>query len=463
MDYDYEKNKDAKTGNDNGWRMGPEPSASNINHEEQASSYAESATSGFTVQSDWQTNQSEEPNGQNANDYYHRNWQNNSAPFEAVPSQEPPKKSHRGLITFLAILGGVLVLTFGTMAGMGLYSYYSNTNFNQDAGTGGNNVNVKLPIAETPEFVPAKENEPLSVREIAEKVKPSVVGIIMQLQNGTGMASGVIITEDGYILTNAHVVEGAQVMTVVLDNEEKTQYTAKLVGIDAATELAVIKIDATGLPVAELGDSNAVAVGDQIVAIGNPGGLQFQNTVTGGFVSAINREMMLDDGRALTLIQHEAAINTGNSGGALVNMYGQVIGINSVKYAPDYYEGLGFAVPMATAKPVVEQIIAQGYVSGRPLLGITGQNVTQSMYFTSGLPMGVYVVSVSGDSDAYKKGIREGDIITGVGETKITSMEELNAQKGKYKAGDTMDLTIYRNGKEFKVSVQLSEAGPIKQ
>lgn len=373
--------------------------------------------------------------------------------------QQPPKKK-TGLMVFLAIAGCVLLLSLIGLAAAGVYSYITRDDRGVAAGETIYSGEEHLQISDTPDFSPTQSGAQLSVREIAEKVKPSVVGIIVQLQNGTGAASGIIVSADGYILTNAHVVDGAQLMTVVLDNEEKTQYTAKLVGVDEATELAVIKVDAEGLTPAEFGDSDALAAGDQVVAIGNPGGLQFQNTITVGWISAINREMTLDDGRELTLIQHDAAINTGNSGGALVNMYGQVVGINSIKYAPSYYEGLGFAIPIAAAKPVVDQLIAQGYVSGRPQLGITGYNVTERMALASNLPTGVFVASVNEDSDVYAKGLREGDIIIGVGDVRITNMDELNAQKSKLSAGDSIVLRVYRNGQELTIEAILSEAVP---
>lgn len=369
------------------------------------------------------------------------------------PAPQPPKKKHnRGLMVFLIVVIAVVVLTLGTFAVTGIVNFAQNGAF--DIQTQSDEKDTpKLEQQTTPTPQSSKEGEELTVREVAEKLKPSVVGIVSE----TGVGTGVVMTEDGYIITNAHVVEGSSNLTVYLDDEQKTQYPAKIVGLDTQTDVAVIKAEATGLTAAEFGDSDALAAGDQVVAIGNPGGLTLQNSVTVGYVSAVNRSMTTEDGIVTNLIQTDAAINPGNSGGALINMYGQVIGINSSKITATDYEGLGFAIPINTVKDVVDELIAHGYVSGRPKLGITGRDVSQLMMMANGLPQGVLIVSVEEDSDAYAKGIRAGDVITGFGETKIDSMTTLNAEKEKYKAGDTVALTIYRDGQEYTVNVTLSE------
>lgn len=369
------------------------------------------------------------------------------------PAPQPPKKKHnRGLMVFLIVVIAVVVLTLGTFAVTGIVNFAQNGAF--DIQTQSDEKDTpKLEQQTTPTPQSSKEGEELTVREVAEKLKPSVVGIVSE----TGVGTGVVMTEDGYIITNAHVVEGSSNLTVYLDDEQKTQYPAKIVGLDTQTDVAVIKAEATGLTAAEFGDSDALAAGDQVVAIGNPGGLTLQNSVTVGYVSAVNRSMTTEDGIVTNLIQTDAAINPGNSGGALINMYGQVIGINSSKITATDYEGLGFAIPINTVKDVVDELIAHGYVSGRPKLGITGRDVSQLMMMANGLPQGVLIVSVEEDSDAYAKGIRAGDVITGFGETKIDSMTTLNAEKEKYKAGDTVALTVYRDGQEYTVNVTLSE------
>ena len=370
-----------------------------------------------------------------------------------APAPQPPKKKHnRGLMVFLIVVIAVVVLTLGTFAVTGIVNFAQNGAF--DIQTQSDEKDTpKLEQQTTPTPQSSKEGEELTVREVAEKLKPSVVGIVSE----TGVGTGVVMTEDGYIITNAHVVEGSSNLTVYLDDEQKTQYPAKIVGLDTQTDVAVIKAEATGLTAAEFGDSDALAAGDQVVAIGNPGGLTLQNSVTVGYVSAVNRSMTTEDGIVTNLIQTDAAINPGNSGGALINMYGQVIGINSSKITATDYEGLGFAIPINTVKDVVDELIAHGYVSGRPKLGITGRDVNQLMMMANGLPQGVLIVSVEEDSDAYAKGIRAGDVITGFGETKIDSMTTLNAEKEKYKAGDTVALTVYRDGQEYTVNVTLSE------
>lgn len=370
-----------------------------------------------------------------------------------APAPQSPKKKHnRGLMVFLIVVIAVVVLTLGTFAVTGIVNFAQNGAF--DIQTQSDEKDTpKLEQQTTPTPQSSKEGEELTVREVAEKLKPSVVGIVSE----TGVGTGVVMTEDGYIITNAHVVEGSSNLTVYLDDEQKTQYPAKIVGLDTQTDVAVIKAEATGLTAAEFGDSDALAAGDQVVAIGNPGGLTLQNSVTVGYVSAVNRSMTTEDGIVTNLIQTDAAINPGNSGGALINMYGQVIGINSSKITATDYEGLGFAIPINTVKDVVDESIAHGYVSGRPKLGITGRDVSQLMMMANGLPQGVLIVSVEEDSDAYAKGIRAGDVITGFGETKIDSMTTLNAEKEKYKAGDTVALTVYRDGQEYTVNVTLSE------
>ncbi len=369
------------------------------------------------------------------------------------PAPKPPKKKHnRGLMVFLIVVLSVVVLTLGTFAVTGIVNFVQNGAF--DIQTQSDEKDTpKLEQQTTPEPQSSKEGEELTVREVAEKLKPSVVGIVSE----SGVGTGVVMTEDGYIITNAHVVEGSTELTVYLDDEQKTQYPAKIIGLDTQTDVAVIKAEAEGLTAAEFGDSDALAAGDQVVAIGNPGGLTLQNSVTVGYVSAVNRSMTTEDGIVTKLIQTDAAINPGNSGGALINMYGQVIGINSSKITATDYEGLGFAIPINTVKDVVDELIAHGYVSGRPKLGITGRDVSQLMMMANGLPQGVLIVSVEEDSDAYAKGVRAGDVITGFGGVKVNGMSALNAEKEKYKAGDTVPLTVYRDGQEYTVNVTLSE------
>ena len=308
---------------------------------------------------------------------------------------------------------------------------------------------------------------------IAKKVQPSVVGIKVeysvnsffnQSSTATASGSGVIISEDGYILTNNHIVNTssdssyyevskANSVKVYLYGDS-TAYDATIVGTDSLTDLAVIKIDKTGLPAAELGNSDSVEVGSFAMAIGNPLGLD--NSVTLGTVSAVNREVTDSDGKKFTLIQTDAAINSGNSGGALVNSYGQVIGINTLKLSGDGVEGIGFAIPINSTKDVREQLIQYGKVK-RPYIGIGGINVDEAKSKYYNLPVGVYVQSVEDISSAQKAGIKVGDVITAIDGTTITTMDELNNIKYSHSIGDTVTLKLVREGNEMEVSLTLSE------
>ena len=208
-----------------------------------------------------------------------------------------------------------------------------------------------------------EEKDALSLQEIYQKMNPSVVSIVSTLRSGTATGTGIIMSENGYIITTHHVIEGAYQLAVLTYDD--TQYTAELIGSDAISDLAVLKIEAEGLTAAEFGDSDALRVGDSVVAIGDPLGIQLRGTMTNGIISAINRDLTVED-RKMTLIQTNAALNNGNSGGPLINCYGQVIGINTMKMSSYYssasVEGLGFAIPVSVAKPIIDELIENGYV-----------------------------------------------------------------------------------------------------
>lgn len=309
---------------------------------------------------------------------------------------------------------------------------------------------------------------------VANKVQPSIVGIkveytvnsIFMQQQGTASAegSGIIITEDGYILTNNHVINSsssssfyeigeASKVTVYLHNDT-TEYEAKVVGTDEQTDLAVIKIEKTGLTAAELGDSDAVQVGEFSMAIGNPLGMQ--SSVTGGMISAVNREVTDSDGKTFTLIQTDAAINSGNSGGALVNSQGQVIGINTLKVAATGVEGMGFAIPINSAKPIYDQLIQYNKVK-RPYIGIAGRDLDEKTAQRNNLVVGIYVASVDEFSAAEKAGIKPGDVIVKADGKEIKTMNELNEIKNKHNIGDEMTVTVNRHGKEKELTITLQE------
>ena len=272
-----------------------------------------------------------------------------------------------------------------------------------------------------------------------------------------------------YIITNAHVIYDteseyqmgkATSVKVVMGENHDEEYEAQIVGYDIQTDLAVLKIDAEGLTPAEFGNSDDLKVGELVVAIGNPLGFELYGTTTCGIVSAKNREVQLED-RTMTLIQTDAAINSGNSGGMLLNAYGQVIGINSMKMSSSYgeasVEGLGFAIPISDAEEIIMSLIQNGYVTGRPLLGISGATITAEQAKFNNLPQGVYVYSASDNSTA---DLQKGDVITAIDGVEITSMDELNEQKNKHKAGESVTLTICRNGENMQVQVTLLESKP---
>ena len=312
----------------------------------------------------------------------------------------------------------------------------------------------------------------LSLNEIAEKVIPSVVciqnyqktnqgyyfGAADETEEDAGEGSGIIATEDGYIITNAHVVDGADSLKVVL--YDGSTYEATLVGSDNVTDLAVIKIEATNLVPATFGSSEDLKVADQVMAIGNPGGLQFSSSVTVGYVSALNRTITTEDGYTMECIQTDAAINPGNSGGALVNKYGQVVGINSSKIAATGYEGLGFAIPIDTAQSVVSSLKEYGYVKDRAVLGITGQYVDSMTARFYGYPSGgMYVASVTNPSVS-QAGITQGCMITKIDDVTVDSQTAITAYLTSKKAGDTVTLEVY-NGlsqQTFTAEVTLAES-----
>lgn len=312
------------------------------------------------------------------------------------------------------------------------------------------------------------------VTQIAKQVGPSVVGIRMtyvdpevsffgQQGGSTSEGSGIIVSQDGYIMTNYHVVQYADPKnglnndtTLEVFLPDKRQAKGKFVGGDSKNDLAVVKIDLNNLPAAELGDSSQLEVGELAVAIGNPLGMEFAGSVTVGVISALNRTIDTE-GQSLKLIQTDAAINPGNSGGALVNSQGQVIGINSAKIASQGVEGLGFAIPVNDAKPIIDQLIMFGYVKGRPFIGLTGREITQVLSQQYDIPIGIYVVDIADGSGAANAGIKKGDILISLAGKDIKSLKDLDNVKMSYKAGDTVKAVVSRNGQKLELSLTFSE------
>ena len=299
----------------------------------------------------------------------------------------------------------------------------------------------------------------LSLQKIYSRNIDSVVSITSTGQGTTATGTGVILTEDGYIVTNCHVVENGISITAQLTDGRTLP--AMLVGADSVSDLAVLHIDTTGLTPAQFGDSDSLRVGDTVVAIGDPLGVKFRGTYTDGIISGIGRDMDMD-GRTMTLIQTNAALNSGNSGGPLINCYGQVIGINTAKIG-DYYssagvEGLGFAIPVHIAKDVVDQLIETGYIPGRPSLGVETVvlDLQDRLYFN--LPDGLYITSVDESSNSWAVGIRPRDLLISVNGQSVTSQEELAAALSSFSVGDSVNVIIYRSGRQLTADIVLQEA-----
>ncbi|MCM1314282.1 MAG: trypsin-like peptidase domain-containing protein [Prevotella sp.] len=323
----------------------------------------------------------------------------------------------------------------------------------------------------------------LTTEEVVQKVLPSVVGIESQFtvtsnNNGyyygfgmpststaTGTGTGVVITEDGYIVTNAHVIYDSEYGAGLSENitvhmNDDSSYDAEVIGYDTDCDLAVLKIDASGLTAAEFGDSDSLMLGESVIAIGNPLGFDLMNTVTSGIVSGLNRNITIND-KAMNLIQTDTAINSGNSGGPLINKYGQVIGINSSKMSASYgeasIEGIGFAIPSNETAKIIDDLMSYGYVTGKPQLGISCHDVTENVSRMYNMPVGVYIKDVSENSASEKAGLQSGDIITAVDGVEVSTAEELNAQKNMHSAGDTIKVTYVRNGVEKTAEITLDE------
>lgn len=297
----------------------------------------------------------------------------------------------------------------------------------------------------------------LPLQDIYEQSIPSVVSITSSGSRGQSTGTGVVLSQDGYIVTNNHVVENASSIGIQLTDDRL--FTAQLIGCDSVSDLAVLRVEADDLIPAMFGDSEILRVGDTVVAIGDPLGVEFRGTMTNGIISAINRDVTTN-GRTLNLIQTNAALNSGNSGGPLINCYGQVIGINTMKIGAFTdnagVEGLGFAIPSATVKDVVAQLIAQGYVSGRPWLGIQGETMSTFYQHFYRMPAGMYITQVEENSPARQAGVEAGDILMQIDGMAITDMDSLNSVLFGHQAGDVISLVIYRNG--FQATTQLALA-----
>lgn len=392
-------------------------------------------------------------------------------PAEPEPVQEPPaerklrrKRSEGGAAAVLLLLtlalGGLAVALALQARPLDVAAW----SYSEDDGGSVQTVVADLELQRYPNgdgttltLADRPETEPLSLQEIYRQVSPSVVSITAALPLGVSQGTGVVMTADGYIITNAHVIEGAFRADVSL--EDGRSFEARLVGSDETTDLAVLKVEADDLTPAVFGDSDQMVVGDTVVAIGNPMGEQLRGTMTDGILSAINRDMEVD-GNTMTLLQTTAALNTGNSGGALVNDQGQVIGITNMKLisnvSDNTLEGLGFAIPTTTVKPVVDALIADGVVTGRPTLGVTVRTMYDFEKTEYGVDHGLLVVSITAGSGADGK-LEEGDVLLTANGADLHTIDDLMAVRDGLQAGDSIDFAVRRGEDTLTVAVELME------
>ena len=385
-------------------------------------------------------------------------------PMSQKPHTPKNKKHSRGLALGLCgVAAACLLFAGGAVVGNMAFGGHANSDSGASASTSDSAPTLQINSKPESDSSNSSDNydtaDGMAGEDIYKKVNPSVVSVISTTAEGTGSGSGVIMSKDGYIITNNHVVDGAQSVSVQLS--DGTSLDAEIIGTDEQTDLAVIKVTPTSdLTAAEFGDSDELEPGEYAYAIGSPGGVQFANTITGGRISAINRDLTVND-RVMTLIQTDASINNGNSGGALINKYGQVVGITSAKLSGNAFgsatvEGMGFAIPINTAKDIVDELIQNGYVSGRPSIGITGQNVESA----DGKVSGVQVYSIDSRAKAASEGLQVGDVITAVDGTPTPDMDKVNELKQDKKAGDKLTLSVYRisTGKTLNITITLTDS-----
>ena len=396
------------------------------------------------------------------------------APLER-PRTEKKKRRPKSTWLWIGLPVLVLLLIVGTslaFAGTGsttpgaMPSDWSDylENFYQSSQSDTLETSIERTVLEQPFTLPLAQpgEQELSLQELYAACADSIVGITAypEDQDGYYWGTGVIADEAGLIVTNAHVIEGCASAEVTLYNNES--YEALLVGADAVSDLALLKIDCSGLPAASFGDISSLSVGDPVAAIGNPLSEEFRSTLTNGIISAIDRGMNYN-GHTMSLLQTNAAINEGNSGGALFNMYGQVVGITNMKMMSYFssIEGIGFAIPSSTVKAVVDQLAENGEVRGRPSIGITVGAIPQEAVENYELPEGLYISAVADNSDAAAQGIREGDILLAIDGQSVSTTEEVAAIRDTKGVGDSLRFTIWRQGETFEVDVRLMDTNDI--
>lgn len=439
------------------------------------------------------------PNLQNQyNPNYHNNQNmppqyNAYAPYPPMPPRPPKKKANAGLIALIVVL---CVLLVGSMAGFFVY-FVSENDKKQDDNSSNSysftmpNYGYNIPSTE-PTTAPVSEhkesdysdkadanykgvvleskpkdadsNKSYTAESAFNKVSDSVVGIvgytdeITTVENSATQGSGIILTSDGYVVTNAHVIGNSKTtyLLQVVTSDGKS-YNAGVVGYDSRTDIAVLKMDdAKDLKAATFGNSENIELGEDIIVVGNPGGLDYQNSITKGIVSAVDRKMSSTS--LVKYIQTDAAINPGNSGGPIVNLYGQVVGIATAKIVSEKYEGMGFAIPSATAKDIIDTLMKKGYVEGRVKIGITGSNVSSTVASAYGIPMGIMVDEISKDGPCYGTELKTDDIITGVDDKEIQSFSDIYEILETHKPGDKIVIKYYRMSDQSTGEVEVTLA-----
>ena len=395
-------------------------------------------------------------------------WQGGGDPWDLPPEGPPrrkrPRRDRRGWIVLVVLLAVILLVTVllfqvglnvgRDSAGQSPWEALPDLELPTQAAQSPTTVERMEPRGDVTLTLQPGEGQPLSYQAIYQAVIPSIVSVRGYQDSGGSLGTGVVASANGYIITNAHVIEGCSAVEIILQDDAVCP--ALLVGMDSESDLAVLKIEAEGLTPAQFGDSDALVVGDVALAIGNPLGDQLRGTMTDGIISAINRDIMVD-GYSMVLIQTTAALNSGNSGGALLNDRGQVVGITNMKMSSYYdtVEGLGFAIPSTTVKQVCDALIAQGHISGRPTIGVTVRTLTQAAADGYGVPLGVRVEEVQPASDAFAQGVEVGDVIVSANGAAVETIEDLNDAKAGLGVGDVLDLRIFRDGDYLDISVTL--------
>ena len=397
-------------------------------------------------------------------------------PYKTYEEIRMEKERRRQFHHSMVVVSGIFLMFCAVIIGVGMVWNRSASPFQllrQTSEAGGFNLAILNQPAEPPaesgknadftlpepsdkteisdEAEPGQLIQVADVSAVVKKARASVVGVEAESYTGyipSRSGSGIILSADGYIITNSHVIEGCDSISVTLDSGE--QYIAFVVGNDSYSDIAVLKIDAENLSPAQLGDSDRVEVGQPAVAIGNPTG-HLQGTTTFGIISGVDRTMVVNN-TVMNLLQTDAAINSGNSGGPLLNGRGEVIGINSAKVSVSGYEGLGFAIPINTARPIAEELVRSGSVSARPMLGITASRLSAMASSFYGLPQGLYVTAVDKSQNC---GLQAGDVITHINDANVTTISAAVLVRDHFRAGDTVTVTFCRRGLTRTVELTL--------